>query len=167
MGIHPALLGAAVAIVAALPIAKAGAVDSMRNPGAHATAYCQPALPAFDGLIRKRPQAVQNEGTADAFVTCSVPIDIGASALNGVAMIFVNNTGGEVSIPCTLSNGAVGEVIFIPKVTTGSEPFITNTWTPADNDDEPLEPMMSFSCKLPPATGVHFIYTAYAVDVGA
>lgn len=167
MHIRPALLGAAVVIAAALPAAEAGAVTSTRTPGAHATAYCQPALPAFDGLIRKRPQAVQNEGTADAFVTCSVPVDISTSELYAVAIYFVNNTGAEVSIPCTLSNGALGAVAFFPKVTTGSGPILSNAWTPADNGGDPLAPMMSFSCKLSPGTGVHFLYTAYDVDVGA
>lgn len=129
--------------------------------------YCQPALPAFDGLIRKRPQAVQNEGTADAFVTCSVPVDISTSELDGVAIIFVNNTGAEVSIPCTLSSGITGEVAFIPKITTGNTEFITNSWTPEDNGGDPLTPVMSFSCKLSPGTGVHFLYASYDVDVGA
>src|SRR5690554_342572 len=38
---------------------------------AQATAICQGALPAFETQIRKRPLALQNEGEANAFVTCS------------------------------------------------------------------------------------------------
>ncbi len=40
---------------------------------ANATAFCQTALPVFDGNVRKRPLAVTNEGTSNAFISCSIP----------------------------------------------------------------------------------------------
>jgi hypothetical protein len=51
--------------------ASALAVTKSRVLGAGPTALCQSALPVYDGLIRKRPLAVQNEGTKSAYVTCS------------------------------------------------------------------------------------------------
>lgn len=167
MTLASTLLATAITLTAILTAADAVAVTRSRTPGAHATAFCQPALPAFDSLIRKRPLAVQNEGTATAFVTCSVPIDILASDLGGAALFFVNNTGGEVSIACTLANGATGNIIYIPKTTTGDDPYLVNTWTPDDIGGGELANQMSFSCALPPGTGMHFLYTSFYVDVGA
>ena len=34
---------------------------------------CAAALPAFEGLVRKRPRAIQNEGAGTAFVSCAPP----------------------------------------------------------------------------------------------
>ena len=53
-------------------------------PTAAAVDRCQPALPTFDGSIRKRPKAVQNEGTSIAFITCGFSGDNFAANDDGI-----------------------------------------------------------------------------------
>lgn len=165
--IKPFLAAATVASTMALA-APASAVDAPRIPIAHATAFCQPALPAFDGLVRKRPLAVQNEGSSNAFVTCSIPLDLGAATFDGVAIYFVNNNEVDTAINCTMANGGgAGSVVYIPKSTVVPPGGGNNSWTPADNGGDELVPLASFSCNLPPGTGIHMMYAAMEVDVGA
>ncbi len=45
---------------------KASPIDAHTAPK-----NCQPALPLDDAAVRKKPLAVQNEGIATAFITCS------------------------------------------------------------------------------------------------
>ncbi len=67
-----------LAIGASFASFDAQAVTQNRRFQANATSYCQAALPAFEGAIRKRPLAVQNEGTTNAFVTCSFTMESAA-----------------------------------------------------------------------------------------
>jgi hypothetical protein len=163
MSPHHTLLGT-ILVLAALPAADVFAATRSRFPGAHATAFCQPALPAFDGLIRKRPLALQNEGTTTAFVTCSLPVDNTTPDLNGAAIHYVNNTGGEVAIACTLVNGLQSDVTYFVQTAISSAQYFVNYWTSAGS--ELLADQMSFSCALPPGTGIHFLLSDYTVDVG-
>lgn len=157
--------GAFLIAIAALSTANAIAATSEQAPGAHATAFCQSALPAFEGLIRKRPLALQNEGTATAFVTCSVPSDLNARELLSLSIVFVNNTGGSVSISCTLVSGALGNVVYIPKATTGAGEYMANIWSPSDIGGNALSALSSFSCALPPGTGVHYLSALQIVEI--
>lgn len=68
--VSPCVLAAA--IVAAPAAVEAAPIE--RTLYVNASAHCQAALPVFDGLIRKRPLAVVNEGQAGAFVTCAIPM---------------------------------------------------------------------------------------------
>jgi len=58
-------------VLVALVSTEASAVDLERLSMANAVGRCQGALPNYEGAIRKRPLAVQNEGTGSAFVTCA------------------------------------------------------------------------------------------------
>ena len=63
MSVRPVVAALSCVLLAALP-ATSPAAEISRLVFSQAVAVCQPALPAFDGLIRKRPKAVANEGTA-------------------------------------------------------------------------------------------------------
>lgn len=133
----------------------------------HPTNYCQSALPVFDGNIRKRPQAVQNEGTGPAFVTCSYPSGEGRVAgpdgtTTMVWQYLINNSDAAVTINCTGVAGYPGD---------GPEQFIVKSavvdpgaigeahiWEAADFDGAPAafpeQGVFSISCNLPPGAGL-------------
>ncbi|HST45355.1 MAG TPA: hypothetical protein VLK29_09045, partial [Luteimonas sp.] len=64
----PTLVACTTLLLAASVAQTARAEEYRQN----ATGLCQAALPAYDGLIRKRPVAIRNEGDAAAFVSCSL-----------------------------------------------------------------------------------------------
>jgi hypothetical protein len=69
---HPSHFLAGLVMVAAIapPTAQAALVE--RHETHAAVEVCQASMPIHDGKIRKRPRAVQNEGTTTAFVTCGL-----------------------------------------------------------------------------------------------
>lgn len=153
----PALAAAAsiATLVALAPPAHAA------TSAANATAFCQSALPVFDTQIRKRPLGVSNEGTAGAFVTCSIamgynPVEI----INGV-VIMTNRGAGAVTVNCTLVNGVVAELGppgYFPKAVELAPGVATPlVWSPADHGLESFHPYQSYSCHLPPGVEINVV----------
>lgn len=155
-----AMAGAALLALAATTPAQAVEVQM------GATTACKSALPAFDGNMRTRPLAMQNEGTVNAFVSCAH-----ANVANNfdneidVAAVFLaNNTTAPVSISCTLITDRLGAPnTYIPKtVTLGANARTNLIWTGQDdNNGDPLSNFVNFSCSLPPGTGISRITFVY------
>src|SRR5690606_41548022 len=92
------------AIAAALPV---GAATQNHWMQANGSGVCQAALPNFEGQIRKRPLAIQNEGTATAFVTCSpTSLQFAEASSGGHGVFFKNDSDAGVTIGCTGVMGA-------------------------------------------------------------
>jgi hypothetical protein len=132
---------------------------------AQASAVCQGALPAFETQIRKRPLAVQNEGTAAAFVTCSLNnagSSSGTSRITQATVYLVNNNTGSRTLSCTGVSAAASpdpEPLYAVKsvqVPGGSD----GTALSFTADDFPGESFaltgdaFSVSCSITPGTGI-------------
>jgi hypothetical protein len=165
MRVHTCLLGLAVAVAASASF-DARALE--RVPVVNAAGACQSALPAFDGNIRKRPTGVSNEGTAPAFVSCSVYGDLNVEVVapsGGLGILLSNNTGAAASISCTLVNGfriiqspvttSIPKIFTVPANQTAEVAITTE-----DNGGEPFNtPIFSLSCNLPVGTEINSLYT--------
>ncbi len=153
----------------------ASAVDAQREKLANATAICQPALPTFDGLIRKRPLAVQNEGSSAAFVTCSFVSDSGFggnAGTEGFSLWFTNNSSATVTVSCTGvvgSKTSAGSTFFVKTLSLGAGFTDTIRWTATDNGGANFDPgsPLNTSCQLQPGVGINDTYVWYKVNVGA
>jgi hypothetical protein len=149
-----------------------GAVTSQRAFNQNATGSCQSALPVFDGQIRKRPLAVQNEGTASAFVSCSFVTPGDFVGVFQISLYADNNTGSAIDISCTLVSGISksGVPTYLPQTikmaaNSGINRFV---WTAADNGGVNFNNYaLSASCNLPPGTGLSLSEIFFYVDVGA
>lgn len=148
-------LGLVALIAAALPSPDAQAVES-----ANATAFCQGALPAFDTEIRKRPLAVRNEGTADAFVSCSIPSNY-AGANTGIHVYLVNRNAETATVNCTFVDGIVSEFggsnypAYYPQaiaLLAGAGEVLS--WLASDFDLPAFSSIANVSCALPPGTEI-------------
>ena len=159
-----------------LPVALAtlGLALALAAPSAHAfrvsaqaTAICQGALPAFETAIRKRPLAVQNEGTTDAFVTCAFnnpAASSGISRITGATVLLQNLNGASRSVTCTGVNssatgdpgpaGYVVRSVQVPASDTTSTPlaFVIADF-PGGGIGFPGD-TFSVSCSLPPGVGI-------------
>lgn len=137
----------------------ASAIGVLSTTGTGAPGNCQGALPVYDGLIRKRPLAIVNEGTSSTFVTCSLSSQ--EVSLN-VQSFFtrVSNQGTDpATVTCT---SVVGDEMtannrYITKTATVAPGEIaTITWTGADvAGGLLLSKSIAFQCFLPPGTGLN------------
>lgn len=141
------------------------------------TARCQGALPVFDTNIRKRPLAVQNESSTNAFVTCSFEFDAANAEGNSAALVdtfFVNRTGTPVDVTCTAVSGfdtgtneyvAVTATVPVP---TPSDPNADDQgnifWTDADFTNGLGDGLISISCNLPAGIGINDTYVFWFAD---
>lgn len=134
---------------------------------AQGTAICQGALPAFETQIRKRPLALQNEGDASAFVTCSFNnpgINSGGTRISSITVYLQNAAAGSRTVSCTAVNTGPGadtgaalyatRSIQVPRNATGS------TALQFASSDFPGAPFLlpgesvSVSCNLLPGIGI-------------
>jgi len=140
-----------------------GPPDRLRILSANPVSYCQAPLSAFDGQIRKRPLAMQNEGTSNAFVTCAFTRQV-SDPRNFIFLVqmFASNAGtSPQDLACTLVTGT-GEAIspdniFIPKTVT-IMPGVSRAllqWDQGDLAAITTVTEYSLSCNLPPSTALN------------
>jgi len=157
-------------LIAAFATADARAAVLERIFYANATSYCQTALPVFDGNVRKRPLAVQNEGSGDAFVTCSFTGQV--VELRGAVLVLVNNGSSDASLSCTgvtgLNNSVneyVTKTVVVPASGINALVWLGNDFAGAP-DTIPGLGLFNVSCKLPPGTGLGKSYVVFDEDIG-
>lgn len=161
---NPACLLAMAVLVAA----NASALDRRLVFQSNAAGVCQAALPAFEGLIRKRPMAIQNEGGSAAFVTCSPVTLQHANTVAGHGIYLVNNTSAVVTINCSAVIGArtgIAELTIPRSRIVQANDSSSIYWTIGDFDPD-NSVSFNTTCALPPGTGISTLYTSQNLDVG-
>jgi len=164
MNARTSLFAAALAAAASLGLPnQADAAVMNRVFVGNATAYCQSALPVFDARIRKRPLAVQNDGSTSAYVTCSFPGQF--EAITGITINFASDS--PASLTCTGVSGTGGAPA---RYSVKSVDLVNNwqyalTWEPYDFADTSII-FFSVSCNLPPGVGIQDSYISFTEDVG-
>lgn len=137
------------------------AADEEHTLSASPADRCQGALPNFEGAIRKRPLAVQNEGTSNAFITCAFATE-GGQALAGSRSLstwYFNANDAATDVTCTAVSG----------FQTGTNEFISQTvtinpgeqgqifWEDVDFEGG-LADLVAVSCNLAPGIGINDTY---------
>jgi hypothetical protein len=147
------------------------AVTQSRALNANPTSYCQTALPVFDGNVRKRPLAVQNEGGSNAF-TCSFATQ--TDPLEFVAVYVRNNNNAAATISCTGVTSGIG-YITPPEYVTKTETVPASgsadlTWSGLDFAGAPAflpgHGLFNVSCSLAPGVGLNESFVLFHEDVG-
>lgn len=163
----------ALAVVLATPSAQARLVT--RNETSSAVKVCQGALPAFEGALRKRPKAIQNEGSSAAFVTCgtegrglSRTMSPNAKRLQ---LFFVSSAPSYANVTCT--------VVDAGRLTTNAAYSRTITVAPGNTQDSVLFVaadldavsgiwyIPAVSCALPPGVGISHLWYDFTEENGA
>lgn len=160
---------ATLAVLATGATASAAPID--RTKMVMATSICQSALPVFDGVVRKRPMAVQNEGTTATFITCGLEGEyFGARHAREVYVHLTNLTASTVTVSCTLVDAGNGlnAPTYLPKsaVLPANIPTWDMHWSLADSGGQGfLYP--AISCNLPPGTGIKGAGWIYREEIGS
>ncbi|MEO6250913.1 MAG: hypothetical protein ABIO59_09580 [Luteimonas sp.] len=163
------VLAAATVLTGLVASGGANAVTVSRVDFSHASGFCQGALPSFDTNIRKRPLAVANEGTATAFVSCSMEKERNDAKITEATLKVFNRGTASADVSCTLVHGFQSSFspTYISKTATvdaGGSAFIS--WLPVDNAGANYS-WLNWSCSLPPGTDIGYGYVRYTEDVGA
>lgn len=142
---------AAVVLMLTAGLRDARAQEPLKRPVSHPAGHCQPALPVFDGNVRKRPLAVANEGTSAAFVTCSFTTDGTSPGVIGYSMRVSNQSAAQIPMACTAVAGNGEAAQYYPKsVSLAAGASATLSWLAADNGNALYAHPISLSCLLPP-----------------
>lgn len=131
---------------------------------------CQAALPTYEGLIRKRPMAIQNEGSSTAFVTCS-PLNMQGmytSEIHGHGVHLVNSNEVSVLLACSAVVGArdgiadhtVTKAVQIPAGATRAI-YWGGDEIPSSNGDT-----FNTTCALPSGTAITTVMVHQVLDIG-
>ncbi|MEP6635012.1 MAG: hypothetical protein ABJA62_12480 [Luteimonas sp.] len=140
-----------------------------------AVGLCQGALPSFEGALRKRPLAINNEGTTASFVSCTVDSEAAYAAqqVQDIAILFTNR-GAATAVNCTLVDGiatatagplaGVGVPEFFPKTLNLAAGTAGGThgklgWNLTDKPAGFFLPAVS--CLLPPGVEINFVQHIY------
>lgn len=135
----------------------------------NASGNCNGALPTYEGALRKRPLAIRNEGTTNAFVSCSIPRSQADDGYTLVGAYFTNSTGSDKTINCTLVDGAVGigEPALYPRsliLAAGTTNFIA--WNSEEFELAEFASWINVSCNLPAGTEIGLIGGYYGFENG-
>lgn len=151
----------------------ATAATRVVNNVSNAAGICQSALPAFDGLIRKRPLAIQNEGTSNAFVTCAFTQTVSDLTAINASIYAKSNDNAAHTVTCTGVAGFAGSTTQA-SVKTRTVPAdggqVSISWSPSDFTGSTTNLpsyLFSVSCMLPPGSGLNDTYIANEIDVGS
>jgi len=150
-------------------LAVAEAATAERFYMSSATGFCQPALPVFDGNIRKRPTAVANEGTSNAFVSCSMPTAGDSSTGITTIVLFFHNRGSTaVTFTCSLVHAFQAGSLIVPKaIDIPGHDTNGQAWFRADVGNPASMSFANFSCNLPASVEISYGYYPYSYEVGA
>ncbi|MGY0652688.1 hypothetical protein ACW7GZ_12685 [Luteimonas sp. A537] len=141
--------------------------QSLHANSSQAVARCQGALPAFETAIRKRPLAIQNEGSQASYVTCGFEFDSGAAVNNSSFLIdtyFTNSTDAAVTVACSGVTGYAGGEneyvslsVEIPANGSGEDANLY--WFDEDFAGGGMETgLIAISCQLPAGVGINDTY---------
>ncbi len=141
--------------------------QSLHGNSSQPAARCQGALPAFETAIRKRPLAIQNEGSTASYVTCGFEFDSAAAVNNASFMVdtyFTNSTDAVATVTCTGVTGyAGGENEFVSMSVdipaNGSGEDANLFWFDDDFAGGGMESgLVAISCLLPAGVGINDTY---------
>ncbi|MGY0613225.1 MULTISPECIES: hypothetical protein [unclassified Luteimonas] len=154
--------------VVAAGVAQAG-VPAMveRTQYFNAAAHCQASLSKFDDALRKRPLALQNEGTTSAFVTCAIPTQ---GQVDGLEVYVSSHDGSAAPVACTAVTGWHGGTnYYVTQVTDTASGYAGFYWAASDFvEGATVFPngYLALSCNLAPGTGLNDFWLHYSETVG-
>jgi hypothetical protein len=165
---------AALTLAAAATYSVPATAQTIHSNASQPAARCQGALPAFETAIRKRPLAIQNEGTSNSFITCAFEFDAGNAIDNSALMVdtyFTNNTAAPVSLTCTAVTGwqtGDNEFVSVTEVIQPGQQSGDMVWFAEDFAGGGMASgLVAISCNLPVGVGVNDTYVYWASDDAA
>ena len=162
----------ATAAIAALSLT----APARANDWSNAVDVCQGSLPSSNGTLRKRPLAINNEGTQPTFISCSIraplgQIEGGGTNVTQIIVLLTNRASTAQPVSCTLVDGVAAPfptfpAIYLPK-TVDIQPgaFGVINWFDFETEAGRYR-LPNLSCALPPQTEINIVQMNTAVTEG-
>lgn len=137
---------------------------------------CQGALPNFEGNFRKRPLAVVNQGTTNAFLTCGLTsqYDSSTGGVPEVLLVVTNRNAASTDMSCTLVDGYVDSTVgfadYFPQTMTVAGASSTSfDWSASTTGgtNAPVYGYPGISCNVPGSFEVNIEGQSYSEEIGA
>jgi hypothetical protein len=114
--------------------------------------------------------AIQNEGGATAFITCSPVTLQGVQSVDfGHGLYIAHSNASQVTVNCTGVQGARSGAadLAVPKsVTINANSNASIYWTGADGFDPLAFHGFNTSCSIAPGVGITTVYVNQVLDIG-
>ncbi|MGH8032100.1 MAG: hypothetical protein ACREO8_06975 [Luteimonas sp.] len=149
--------GLVAAAVLCASMSEARAVDVLSTFATNAVGNCQGALPVYEALIRKRPLAIVNEGTQNAFVICAFTSEQLSLGITAYGTRLTNTSAIPQTVTCTGVTGEEGSAQYFVKAVglpPGESRRIEFSFL-LDNLGILFDSRLSLSCRLPPGVGLN------------
>jgi len=143
--------------IAALSVGALHAPVAWAHEESSATGVCQGNLPASETQLRKRPLALANEGTASAFVSCSLPVNFTGPNF-AFTVTLINRRSATATVNCTFVDGEIAELgdtpSYRPKSIALDEGAGVLEWLAPDFGLSFFTSHANLSCLLPPGVEI-------------
>jgi hypothetical protein len=164
------VLGCAVVTALASPTVRA--VEIERQEVRLSADVCQPSRPGVDSTFRRRPLAMQNEGTSTVFLTCAFGgVFNGVPSQKTLSVGFTNANAVPVTVNCTLVDAQDGVINpeFFPKsisVAAAGSPVTLMQWSAVADNGGVEFTYPAVSCAIPAGIGVQVTLHTFDEEIG-
>lgn len=131
----------------------------------NASGACQGARANYAASLRARPTGMNNEGTADVYVSCSMSTpDFYQSANDANGVVLANRGTEDATVSCTLAAGSYENLpaTLFPKsitVPAGGSTVVLSWDAATDNAGTYFANTINYSCILPPGIDLQTVFT--------
>lgn len=154
-----------IAVLVAAAAALTVPADANATIVQNAAGACQASRSDYAASLRIRPTGMNNEGTANVFVSCSLNTSDYYQSANDVNGVVLGNRGSaDKSVSCTLAAGSFENQpsTLYPKsinVPAGVD-YVVLSWDPdVDNAGAYFPNSINYSCVLPPGIDLQTVFT--------
>jgi hypothetical protein len=147
-----------------------------RSSISHGVANCRGARLSDESVLRRSPMGITNTGDKPVFVTCDFdqgpnwPNYESVVGISSVTIAFLNPTGTNVTVNCTLADGILHVANYFPKATVveggPGAPAAVPTWTSEADNGGKLFAAPALSCTLPKGIEISYLLVLYFEEIG-
>ena len=131
----------------------------------NAVGACLGNSPAADANLRERPLGVRNEGATAVFVSCAAQWGYNPNAVFDVSIVLTNTNAQAVDVACTLVDGVLDTVRYLPKTLSIAATSIDQiAWRYTDYNNLSFSGYENVSCNLPPGVEINMVGFGYGSD---
>lgn len=148
-----------LALVAALAATVPGTAKANHVLQQTPSGTCNGALPGFEQSLRFRPLALANQGTTNAFVSCT-QLNRFNNPVYWVYIAFENTGTADATISCSLVTGrdSFAKSTYPKSITVSAGSSDELSWEySSDNLGTPFLDLSNLSCNLPAGTELELI----------
>jgi hypothetical protein len=133
---------------------------------------CQPSRPGVDSTFRRRPLAMQNEGTSTAFLTCAFGgVFNGVPSQKTLSVGFTNANPSPVTVSCTLvdaHDGVINPEFFTKSISVAAagSPVTLLQWSAVADNEGVNFTYPAVSCAIPAGIGVQVTLHTFDEEIG-